>query len=242
MADRDPVRPAVPSGPLVSDAAEGLFEILQHRFADPALLAAALTHASAAAARSGGETFDRLEFLGDRVLGLVVAEMLLAAHPGEPEGPLARRFASLVRADTLASVAERIGLDRYLHAARNGDAPHEPGVLADLCEAIIGAIYLDAGLEPARRFVESNWRPLLADARPEPDAKTALQEWAQSLGRPAPVYETLTQAGLAHAPSFEVRVRVQGEEEAVGHGRSKRAAEQDAAARLLRRLGLICAV
>ena len=214
----------------------GLSALLRHSFADAALLEEALTHSSRGRARS----YERLEFLGDRVLGLIVAEMLVRRFPSEPEGALAVRFALLVSGDSLASVAADIDLGAHIaFSAGEADsgARDNPSILADVCEAVIGALYLDGGLEPARRFVEPLWQPLLeAELQPRQDAKTALQEWAQGRGLPLPNYQEVARSGPAHEPIFTVQVLVEGSEPTEGQGRSKRAAEQEAAGRLLARL------
>jgi len=219
-----------------------LERLVGHGFRDPGLLRQAVTHASLLQRRGdrSGTGYERLEFLGDRVLGLVVAELLFRAFPGEEEGALARRFAALVSRDGLARVAQRIGLGAFL---RLGQGEQEsggranPALLADACEAVIGALYLDGGLESARRFVEPNWEPLIAEeAQPPQDAKTALQEWAQGHGLPLPAYRLLNSEGPPHDPRFTVEVRVADKGSATGAGRSKRVAEQAAAQELLRQL------
>ncbi|MBX6322253.1 MAG: ribonuclease III [Rhodospirillaceae bacterium] len=224
------------------DAAEALAGPLGHRFADEELLRQALTHPSAAAggARRGPRPYERLEFLGDRVLGLVVAHMLYAAFPRESEGALAKRLAALVRREAVARVAETLGLGRYVVLSR-GEA--ESGgrssttLLADALEAVIGALYLDGGLPAAEAFVRRHWESLLhEDARPPQDAKTALQEWAQGAGLPLPDYELVASEGPPHSPLFRVAVHVAGRPPAHGAGRSKQAAQQAAAAAMLERI------
>ena len=211
---------------------------LGHSFKNPRLLTQALTHPSAVEA--GSRSYERLEFLGDRVLGLIVADLLLAKFPKEAEGALARRLAQLVRRETLAQVAAELDLGRHLILARSERQAGEetnPALLADACEAIIAALYLDGGLAAAQAFVEPLWAPLLAaDRKPPQDAKTALQEWAQGRGLPLPDYRELQREGPAHGPVFTVEVSVRGEPPAMGEGRSKRLAEQAAAGALLRRL------
>ena len=223
-------------------APEALAERLGHDFSDPDLLREALTHQSAVPGRGkASASYQRLEFLGDRVLGLVVAELLLARFPGEQEGDLARRLAALVRREALAVVANEIELGRHLILARaeiEAGEDSNPALLADSCEAVIGALYLDGGLEPARAFITRLWTPLL-EAAPAPpqDAKTALQEWAQGRGLPLPRYVEVERRGPDHEPVFGVEVTVEGQTPARGEGRSKRLAEQAAAGALLRRLG-----
>ena len=217
-----------------------LEERLGHRFSDLALLTRALSHASI-----GAESNERLEFLGDRVLGLIVAERLYADYPDVDEGGLAVRLNALVRRDTCAAAGEAAGLAPYLimAASESGSGGRQKGaILAGACEAVIAAIYLDGGLEAARRFVLHFWDEAFATLKPElRDAKTALQEWAQSGALPAkaqPVYAVRERIGPDHAPVFTVEVLVRGHDPERGEGPSKREAEQDAARRMLWRLGV----
>jgi ribonuclease-3 len=184
--------------------------------------------------------YERLEFLGDRVLGLVVADLLWHRFANEPEGPLTRRHAQLVRRDTLAQVARTIGLDRHLKLSPSetaAGAARKPAVLADACEAVIAAVYLDGGFPAAFAFVERFWGPLIAEMDAPPrDPKTLLQEWAQGRGLPLPVYEVRGESGPDHARHFTVAVQVLGLDEASATASSKRAAETGAAAALLEQL------
>jgi ribonuclease-3 len=230
------------AGPRPDLGLPALERLVGHSFREPALLQQAVTHASLLARRAdrAGTGYERLEFLGDRVLGLLVAELLFRDFPAEDEGALARRFAALVSREGLARVAGKLGLGAFLRLGpgeRDGGGRDNPALLADACEAVIGALYLDGGLEAARRFVEPNWRPLVAEElRPPQDAKTALQEWAQGHGLPLPVYRLVSAEGPPHDPRFTVEVRVADKGTAAGAGRSKRAAEQLAAQALLRQL------
>ncbi len=215
---------------------------LGHVFSHPDLLTQALTHPSITHGRAPRRAtpYERLEFLGDRVLGLAVAEMLFQAFPHEPEGALARRHAALVRREALARVAAAIGLDQVVVLSK-GEADAggraNPALLADACEAVIGALFADAGFAVAQRFVRRHWEPLMAEAvAPPKDAKTALQEWAQGLGKPLPQYVTVGVEGPPHDPVFLVSVQVAGLEPATGRGQSKRGAEQAAAAALLQQV------
>ena len=215
--------------------------ILGHRFDNWSLLQEALTHQSAVSGQTGGgANYQRLEFLGDRVLGLVVAELLLRRFPREPEGALARRLAALVRQETLAEVAAAVGLERFMILGRSeaeAGAGGNPALLSDTCEAVIGALYLDGGLAVAERFVVRHWTPLLeAERAPPRDAKTSLQEWAQGRGLPLPEYREVGRSGPDHDPLFTVEVAVRGAAPAQGEGRSKRLAEQAAASALLQAL------
>jgi len=215
-----------------------LQERLGYRFANAALLERALTHPSVSADRDhrGGD-YERLEFLGDRVLGLVVAEMLFVKFPQEAEGLLARRQAKLVGRETLASVAEDLGLGRFMRVAMGEDEQQgrsNPGLLSDVCEAVIAALYLDGGLTAAKQFIDAAWTARIEEDREPPsDPKTELQEWAQARGLPLPRYSELDRRGPPHDPVFTIAAEVAGQPRQVGRGRSKRAAEQDAAAQLL---------
>lgn len=215
-----------------------LQERLGYRFASVALLERALTHPSVSADRDHeGGHYERLEFLGDRVLGLVVAERLFVRFPQEAEGLLARRLAKLVGRETLASVAEDLGLGRVMRVAMGEDEQQgrsNPGLLSDVCEAVIAALYLDGGLPAAKQFIEAAWTPRIEEDREPPsDAKTELQEWAQARGLPLPRYSETGRRGPPHEPVFTIAAEVEGWPRQMGQGRSKRAAEQDAAAQLL---------
>jgi ribonuclease-3 len=216
----------------VNRSSHALGAALGHDFNRPELLEQALTHPSATAI----STYERLEFLGDRVLGLVIADMVYRAYPAEPEGALARRYTALVRKEALARVAETIDLGAHLRVSR-GEAEQggrsSQSLLADACEAVIAALFLDGGFEAARRFVERWWQPLLAEqAEPPQDAKTALQEWAQAHGLPLPAYRLIASEGPPHDPIFEMEVSLPGRPPAQGRGRSRRAAESAAAGAL----------
>lgn len=213
-----------------------LYAILGHRFRAPSLLIEALTHPSTGA----GVNYQRLEFLGDRVLGLVIADMLYSRYPTLKEGSLARRLADLVRREALAAVAERIALVPHIIMAKSAEEDGgraKPAILADVCEAVIGALYRDGGLEAARGFIEKAWVPLLNNAAcGGRDAKSALQEWAQGAGLPTPTYREIGRVGPDHAPSFTVEVEVRGHKPEAGTGPSKRAAEMLAAEALLKKV------
>lgn len=213
---------------------------LAYSFSDRSLLETALTHMSADVARLA--SYQRLEFLGDRVLGLCVADMLFARYPQAEEGDLSRRLADLVRKETCAEVAEswdagafmRLGEGEILGGARKNKA-----ILADACEAIIGAVFIDGGYEAARALVErALGERLIKPVRPLRDAKTALQEWAQGQGHATPTYSERGRSGPDHAPIFRVAARIAGLPDAEAEGRSKRLAEQAAAEAYLRREGL----
>ncbi len=240
MAFGDSVQPALPVGGGVTPASgsqEALCARLGHDFADPERLEEALTHPSLRAESGDDMSYERLEFLGDRVLGLIVAELLLVQYPDESEGALARRFAAHVSGETLAQVAGALDLGAYLRLAKSARAAGgsaNPANLANLCEALIGALYLDGGLDVAQAFVRREWAArLAAPGGPPCDAKTALQEWSQAGAHGLPAYRTVETSGSAHAPEFEVEVAVGGLGTARGRGPSKRAAEQVAATALL---------
>lgn len=199
------------------------------------LLLTALTHASAAT--PARDTYQRLEFLGDRVLGLVVTEMLLQAFPEAPEGELSLRLADLVRKEACAEVASALNLGeglRFGGGKAQRTALLTTNVLGDVCEAVIGAIYQDGGLEAARTFIAANWRERIeAGGLPTQNAKAALQEWAQGNGLGVPVYLIAGKSGPDHEPRFDVEARVGSLPSASGVGRTRREAEQAAAAALL---------
>ena len=216
--------------------------ILGHEFSRPELLREAMTHRSAIHGRTRGKGRDsneRMEFIGDRVLGLLIAEWLIDRFPREQEGELGRRLAHLVSQPVLAGVAEGIGLGEALSVSP-GDARagvrRRATVLADALEAALGALYLDGGLERARSFVRRAWDDAMsAQVAPPKDAKTALQEWVQARGMGLPQYGVVSRAGPPHAPEFVISVTV-GEFTGTGTAGSKRAAEQLAAEDLLRTL------
>ena len=229
-------------------AREDLARLIGHEFACPALLGEALTHPSALPGRRGRRgrrakprpDYERLEFLGDRVLGLVVADLLWRRFKDEPEGDLTRRLTHLVRRETLAQVAAGLDLARHLElspAEAAAGAARNPGILADVMEAVIAAVYLDGGFTAAFALVERLWQPLIAGmAGPPRDPKTSLQEWAQGRGLPLPDYRLVATSGPDHALRFTVAVRVSADDEASATASSKRAAETAAAAALLERL------
>jgi len=221
---------------MVADRSYGALQAsLDYSFQDPELLDRALTHTSAGIGFGVGNNYERLEFLGDRVLGLVVAEMLLDQFPNENEGHIGRRFAELVRAETLSRIGRAVGIDAALNYA--GSEVND-GIVADATEAVIAALYLDGGQPAAVRFIERHWSPLIrASDAPPRDAKTALQEWSQARGLGLPTYRDTAREGPDHEPLFTVEVTVPaGEQPARAQGSSKRAAEQEAAALLLRQL------
>jgi ribonuclease-3 len=214
-----------------------------HKFADLALLATAFTHVSALKpARSRAESYQRLEFLGDHVLGLIVSDMLYRAFPNADEGELSKRLADLVRKESCADVAKSLGLVDDIKLGQVGaiaSARLRKSVLGDICEALIGAIFLDGGYAAAAQFVERNWTERMRKPRrPLRDPKTVLQEWAQSKGMPTPVYREVERTGPHHDPQFRVAVELPGLAPAEGLGGSKRAAEKVAASVMIEREGV----
>lgn len=234
--DNDIDAAAAPSD--AAAAVTALQVVLGYTFENPGRLDRALTHTSLRQSRSD-PSYERLEFLGDRVLGLLVAELLMDRFPGAQEGDLARRLAALVSGSTLAGIARSIDLERYIQVGQgeNAAGTHRRGsVLADCLEAIIGAMFRDGGLEAARLFVRRIFTPLIEEVETRV-AKTDLQELVQGRGLPLPVYEVVEREGPAHRPTFTVRLTVLGQEPVLGVGNSKRAAEVEAAARMLEAIG-----
>ena len=211
---------------------------LGHRFKDASLLSEALTHPSVGTAVRPNN--QRLEFLGDRVLNLIVAEALLEADPGASEGVLAPRYNLLVRKETCAEMAEQIGLGNVLRLSpgeMKTGGRRRVATLADAFEAVIAAVYLDAGYARAKKvllaIVGDRAATVAEDAK---DPKSALQEWAQARGEPPPDYVEIGRDGPPHAPVFRIEVRLSGGEAASAEGRVKREVEKAAAKALLKRL------
>lgn len=219
----------------MSGGLDELQAAIGYTFKDIGLLEHALVHSSATSQRL--KSNERMEFLGDRVLGLVLAEMLLKAYPDEEEGEISYRFTALAQRDALASVADAIGVADHLKLS-NGEhltgGRENPGVLADATEAVICAIYRDGGLEAARAFIHARWTEMMREnRRPPKDPKTTLQEWAQGRGLGLPSYRTVGREGPDHQPMFTVEVAVPSRPKAKGEGANKRAAEQSAAEAML---------
>lgn len=207
------------------------------KFSNVSMLRQALTHVSACTRR--GDSYQRLEFLGDRVLGLAVAELLFEAFPDANEGELSRRLAELVRRETCAEVAAEWGVAPFIilggGEAQSGGA-QKAAILGDICESILGAVFLDSGFAAAQRLVRESFAARLDQAgASQRDPKSALQEWAQGRGLPTPVYRLDGQTGPDHAPRFLISATVEGFEPAQGEGSSKRHAEQAAAEAFLAR-------
>jgi len=230
----------------MSRPAESCSEVedrIGYHFADKALLKRALTHISALSGpqhRAG--SYQRLEFLGDHVLGLVVSAMLFRAFPDADEGELSRRLADLVRKETCADVGRAMDLGSAMRlggSESHGGGRRRIAILADVCEALIGAVFVDGGYAAAVALIERFWHErMLKPARPLRDPKTILQEWVQGRGMPAPSYREIRRSGPDHDPEFCVAVDISGREPTEGVGRSKRAAEQAAASAMLMREGI----
>jgi ribonuclease-3 len=226
-----------------ADAVARLERRLGHAFKDPSLLERALTHASAAGGPDKARHNEVLEFLGDRVIGLLAAERLAELYPEAAEGALSIRLAGLVSGKTCAAVAQAAGLGDALRLAGSetrGGGRTRPSILADAIEAVMAALYVDGGLAVARAAFLDVWADAFAalDETPERDPKTRLQEWAQGLGRPLPAYAVVSRTGPDHRPRFTVSVSVHGLEPAEAEGPTRQEAEKAAAATLLAREGL----
>jgi ribonuclease-3 len=213
-----------------------------YEFADKSLLDCALTHISALSGQSRAGSYQRLEFLGDHVLGLIVSDMLFRGFPKADEGELSRRLADLVRKETCAEVARAIDLGAAIRlggSEANAGGRARTAILADVCEALVGAVFLDGGYAAASALVAQLWgERLRTPSHPLRDSKTILQEWAQARGLPTPSYREIARIGPHHDPQFRVAVELPALTPAEGMGRSKRAAEQAAAAAMLSREGV----
>jgi ribonuclease III len=214
---------------------------LGYAFNDPTLLTQALTHGSAPGGK-GRITYERLEFLGDRVLSLVIAESLFKQYDKEAEGKLSARLSTLVRGDVCAQIAEELRVGERLSVGameRKAGVQNIRSVLGDVMEAIIGAVYLDGGYEPARDFILAKWAAVMAQSvTAQKDAKTFVQEWALSLGTALPVYQVISRSGPEHRPVFLIKLSVNKQGDAEGKGPSKQTAEMDAAKAFIAKKGL----
>lgn len=218
-----------------TDCPDALERRIGYHFVSGELLRQALTHASVTTDNSRNN--ERLEFLGDRVLALLVADLLLQHYPDAPEGELALRLNALVRRETCAAVAQEIGLGNYLVLAASEAASggrEKPAILSDACEALIGALHQDGGLAAAQNFVHQWWTPRLAGVEIAPgDAKSELQEWSQARKLGTPAYRVINREGPDHAPVFIIEVELPGYAPQRGAGNSKREAERTAAQAML---------
>ncbi len=211
-----------------------LQKILKYKFKNESLLKKAITHGSIEANVDGN--YERLEFLGDRVLGVAVASLLYNLFPKEPEGNLSQRFVGLVCKETVAEVAKTLKLDEFMDVATE-DLRHNENVLCDVCEAVIGAIYIDEGVDGAIEFVNNHWRELIdKNVAPPKDSKTKLQELSHHLKLGTPQYRLVSRLGSEHKPLFEMEVVLEDGQSARGNGTSKKLAEFAAAEALLEKL------
>lgn len=219
-----------------------LEERLNYRFADKALLKRALTHSSLSGGDDNVRDLERLEFLGDRVLGLLTADELWRRYPEFEEGLLAPRLNSLVRKETCAKAAQFFGLHDHIRMSsweEGAGGRKKKAILGDVMEALLGALFVDGGLDAARSVYEQYWTPNLEElSKFHRDSKTALQEWTQRHKLGTPDYEVLEADGPAHAPAFKISVKVKGHKTARGEGKSKRAAQMAAARAFLIREGV----
>ena len=206
---------------------------------DPSLYERAMTHGSASQS-AVAETYERLEFLGDRVLGLAVARWLYERFPAEPEGKLSRRYNALVARDTCGEIGRTLGLPAHIRLgkqARDDRANMSDNVVGDVLEALLGALYLDRGLDTADTFIRTHWAPYLDGQSGAPThPKSGLQEVAAARGLAPPVYELLARSGAHHNPTFRIKVSIARGGEAEAEGSSKQLAETAAAAALLQKM------
>lgn len=212
-----------------------LEKIIEYQFSDKALLVRALTHSSHST--NYFENYERLEFLGDRVLGLCIASMMYDIFPSEHEGGLSQRYVGLVNKDAVAKVALNIGLEKHIIA--NGiDVQHNENILCDIAEALIGAIFIDGGYAEAFKFVNKHWLELVhKNTSPPKDAKTTLQEIAHAKALGVPTYSLIKREGSEHEPIFHMSVSFPKVEAQIGVGKNKKNAEQEAAVKMLEFIG-----
>ena len=211
---------------------QNIEEIIGYVFKEKELLSRAITHASIES-----PNYERLEFLGDRVLGLIIAEILFKKYPTEKEGELARRFSALVRGQTLSAIGKEIEIDQYILSSGKEDSSEgteNENIIADVMEALLGAMYIDGGFTPCKNMVEKYWDERFETmTHPPQDPKTELQEWAQARGKNTPTYEMIHREGPDHAPTFTIRVTVEGLPSQDAQATNRRRAEKDAARKLL---------
>ena len=218
-----------------------LSKLVSWKIQNRALFEEAFLHPSCTYLRpkSAPRNYQRLEFLGDRILGLVISEALLKLFPDENEGKIARRFTALVCMDVLAEIAQKLDLHRFLFVLPGieHNLKHSASSIADAIEALIAALYLDGGLENARQFVLTYWNDYIQGHKTPPkDPKSTLQEWVQAQGFPLPIYTLEESKGPLHNPVFVVKVEGQGFDPAYGEGNSKKVAEHKAASEVLQRI------
>ena len=212
------------------------YQVIGYSFQNVALLEEALTHTSIG---SGNKdvNYERLEFLGDRILGFIVADLLFQTFPNENEGQLARRLSSMVRKETLVRVAEQINLGELLRLSKSekmSGGHQKPSLLADCTESLIAAIYIDGGMGPAKDFIIKFWTPMLHETHSsEKDAKSILQEWVQAKNGKLPLYEVIETTGKDHNPLFKIKLTIKGLKPVEAIGKSKKEAEHNAAVKML---------
>lgn len=210
-----------------------LYKSLGYHFKSEELLTRALTHSSL----NQHVNYERLEFLGDRILGFEIAALLYEQFPEDNEGKLARRLVNLVRQETLAKIAHNMGLPDFILLSKGESKTggnYKDSVLADCCESILAAVYLEGGLDAAHELIQRFWKPFIEkDMAAEKDAKSKLQEYVQARGKRLPEYNVIEESGAKHSPTFVIEVVCQGYPPMQGTGPSKRAATQDAAEKML---------
>ena len=216
---------------------EQLVKTIGYQFTSEDLLKQALTHPSISYIKQHKNSYERLEFLGDTVLSMVIAEMLFINFPYEEEGDLSKRHVELVKGTTLATVAKTIGLNQYIimsDGEKRCGGSNNMKILENVMEAIIGAIYIDGGFHHAQHFIKKYWMPLLLQVKlPPENVKSTLQEWAQKRGLAIPIYRMLKSTGLAHSPVFTIELSLEGFASVQVEAKNKRAGEQKAAALML---------
>ncbi len=218
----------------ITNMIENLEKILSYSYKNKGLLKQALTHSSISS--DVDKNYERLEFLGDRVLGLTIAALLYKIFPHEPEGSLSQRHTALVCKETVAMIAKRLELDKYMIVA-NEEIRDNENVLCDVCEAVIGSIYIDSDCDRAIEFVNEHWKELIdKNVAPPKDAKTKLQEVSHAKGHGVPVYKLEERKGSEHEPIFYISVEIDGLSPEKGKGKNKKLAEQEAAAKMLKKL------
>ena len=219
------------------ESANTLASILGYTFQDKKLLDKALTHPSALAQKKHNYDFERLEFLGDRVLGLIIANYLYQQYPKEKEGVLARYQAVLVSRDTCRKIGENIGLIEFIKYNVTDYQSKNTALIANAMEAILGAMFLDGGMEPCEKFIYKHWSKDLIQKQ-QKDAKTIVQEWAQKKYNIVPEYILVERSGTAHSPTFQYKIAIPPNYEAIGIGNNRKQAEQDAAQKFIEKYKL----
>ena len=216
---------------------KNLQKIINYNFKDSKLLLRSLTHKSADLKNNN----EKLEFLGDRVLGLILSSKIYELYPNESEGDLDKRFASLVNRKTCLKISKNLKIENYIMLGKTylNKKNIEDKILADSCEALIGAIYLDGGIELAKKFILNNWiLEIKKTYKTELDSKTKLQEYSLKIFKKLPVYKVLKSSGPKHLPSYKVSVKITNSNPNIGYGKSIKLAQQNAAKNLINEIGL----